>query len=405
MTSQKKGRKDELDEKLEEGLEGSFPASDPPAVTQPGHQAAASAKVTLRATAKSRHAVWRAGRRRPRAARCTAIAAGAFIATTGHWASGAGPRGNGFAACCRSRGAIPGLARPLYGAVLPRRSDGAGGRPPPLLRVQAAPTRHRSRRNGRGRRAAKFPASEMDEVLQRGAARAAEQSACTRCRSADCPMADSWRSMGKPHAVRGSQLLRWSDSGYAEKIARPRGVANVLTPPSIVAVLDGRIFAAVASERRFSRRTDLSENRFHFRDHASAVTQPCGFTLRSVEAGNFASLSAGRIGRRTNSPPQFGQRPFSTPSAHSLQNVHSNEHIIASRKSGGRSRSQHSQFGRSASMIFPPVWPYHRKYYNTWRGARATTITLSSQGRSAQIVEREVSEGRYPAPKARLPQH
>jgi hypothetical protein len=38
-------------------------------------------------------------------------------------------------------------------------------------------------------------------------------------------------------AVRGSHLLRWSENGYVEKIARPRGSANVLTPASIVAVL------------------------------------------------------------------------------------------------------------------------------------------------------------------------
>jgi len=36
------------------------------------------------------------------------------------------------------------------------------------------------------------------------------------------------------------------------------------------------------------------------------AAQPCGFTLRIVLAGNFASFSAGRIGRRSNSPPQFG---------------------------------------------------------------------------------------------------
>jgi hypothetical protein len=39
------------------------------------------------------------------------------------------------------------------------------------------------------------------------------------------------------YAVRGSHLLRWSENGYAEKIARPGGMANVLTPPSIVDVL------------------------------------------------------------------------------------------------------------------------------------------------------------------------
>ena len=39
------------------------------------------------------------------------------------------------------------------------------------------------------------------------------------------------------HAVRGSHLLRWSESGYADRIARPRGMAKVLTPPSVVGAL------------------------------------------------------------------------------------------------------------------------------------------------------------------------
>ena len=39
------------------------------------------------------------------------------------------------------------------------------------------------------------------------------------------------------YAIRGSHLLRWSANGYVEKIARPRGTVNVLTPPSIVGVL------------------------------------------------------------------------------------------------------------------------------------------------------------------------
>jgi hypothetical protein len=42
---------------------------------------------------------------------------------------------------------------------------------------------------------------------------------------------------GSAFAVRGSQLLRWTESGYTGTITRPRGVATVLTPPSIVAVL------------------------------------------------------------------------------------------------------------------------------------------------------------------------
>ena len=35
MTDKKKDRRDKLEEKLEEGLRGTFPASDPPTATQP----------------------------------------------------------------------------------------------------------------------------------------------------------------------------------------------------------------------------------------------------------------------------------------------------------------------------------------------------------------------------------
>ena len=72
--------------------------------------------------------------------------------------------------------------------------------------------------------------------------------------------------------------------------------------------------------------------------------------MRSVEAENFASFAAGRIGRRTSSPPQFGHSlPGSLVCAQSTHQVHSKEQISASRLSGGRSRPQHSQLGRSAS--------------------------------------------------------
>ncbi|WIG50903.1 MAG: Enoyl-CoA hydratase [Afipia sp.] len=46
-------------------------------------------------------------------------------------------------------------------------------------------------------------------------------------------------------------------------------------------------------------------------------------------------------------PPQFGHAPPNTVSAQVLQNVHSNVQITASLLSGGRSLSQHSQFGLS----------------------------------------------------------
>ena len=42
---------------------------------------------------------------------------------------------------------------------------------------------------------------------------------------------------GAAFALRGAQLLRWTAHGYAEGIARTRGVVDVLTPPSIVAIL------------------------------------------------------------------------------------------------------------------------------------------------------------------------
>jgi hypothetical protein len=56
------------------------------------------------------------------------------------------------------------------------------------------------------------------------------------------------------------------------------------------------------------------------------------------------------MGRRTNSPLQFGQRCANAPSAQVTQKVHSNEQMRASSDSGGRSLSQHSQLGRNSSM-------------------------------------------------------
>jgi len=73
--------------------------------------------------------------------------------------------------------------------------------------------------------------------------------------------------------------------------------------------------------------------------------------MRRVDAGWRSSRSLGRIGRRTSSPVQLGQRRPSTPSAHSWQNVHSYEQIRASGESGGKSRSQHSQLGLNSSIL------------------------------------------------------
>lgn len=74
--------------------------------------------------------------------------------------------------------------------------------------------------------------------------------------------------------------------------------------------------------------------------------------MRFVEGGLLASLPAGRRGRTTNSPPQFGHLPPRTVSVQDAQNVHSNEQMRASADSGGRSLSQHSQLGLSSSILF-----------------------------------------------------
>jgi hypothetical protein len=72
---------------------------------------------------------------------------------------------------------------------------------------------------------------------------------------------------------------------------------------------------------------------------------------RTVEAGCLARAAAGRTGRRTSSPPQLGQAPANLVSAQSAQKVHSKVHILAFGLAGGRSQSQHSQLGRSSSIL------------------------------------------------------
>jgi len=78
--------------------------------------------------------------------------------------------------------------------------------------------------------------------------------------------------------------------------------------------------------------------------------QPSDFQVRVVVGGLLANLFAGRRGRATNSPPQLEHLPARTVSAHVVQKVHSNEHILASVELGGRSLLQHSQLGLSSSI-------------------------------------------------------
>src|ERR1700684_2995391 len=72
--------------------------------------------------------------------------------------------------------------------------------------------------------------------------------------------------------------------------------------------------------------------------------------MRLLEAGLFASLAAERMGRNTNPPRQLGQMPPSFSATQATQKVHSKLQMRASGLSGGRSRVQHSQLGRSSSM-------------------------------------------------------
>jgi hypothetical protein len=73
--------------------------------------------------------------------------------------------------------------------------------------------------------------------------------------------------------------------------------------------------------------------------------------MRTLDAGLFVSFDGERIGRGTRLPPQFGQRPLNLWSTQSRQNVHSNEQIIAFAAVGGKSLLQHSQLGRSSSIL------------------------------------------------------
>jgi hypothetical protein len=97
----------------------------------------------------------------------------------------------------------------------------------------------------------------------------------------------------------------------------------------------------------------------HGRSPHAALTgaQPSAFRTRFVDAGYLASIAAGRTGRLTRftaavrADAASGRRP-----AQSAQNVHSNVQIVASRLSGGRSLSQHSQLGLSSSMSILSGW-------------------------------------------------
>ena len=80
-------------------------------------------------------------------------------------------------------------------------------------------------------------ADEMDDVLHRE--RLDGRRKRTHRRSIDAlPDGAFIVRDGAPFAVKGDALLRWTPEGYAGRTSRPRsGMADVLTPPAILAVL------------------------------------------------------------------------------------------------------------------------------------------------------------------------
>gem|GEM_PF-984153 len=139
--------------------------------------------------------------------------------------------------------------------------------------------------------------------------------------------------------------------------------------------------------------------------HAVAA-QPSGLKTRVVEPGNFSSLAAGRDGRGSNSPPQFGHVPARRPLAHSLQNVHSKEQMRASAESGGKSRLQHSHLGRIWSMA-KPQRAFCQLSLNEGKAADGGIRSVEPTGPSARLIgctiRCECSRSGSNAPSGRKP--
>jgi hypothetical protein len=107
------------------------------------------------------------------------------------------------------------------------------------------------------------------------------------------------------------------------------------------------------------------EFKLDFHDAGDDCKQPFSLTIRFVEAGYLSSNSARRGGRVVNPSPQFGQTPCKSFSTQSAQNVHSNEQIIASPESGGKSLAQHSQKGRSSNISILLFYFIVNSYFTT----------------------------------------
>lgn len=138
-----------------------------------------------------------------------------------------------------------------------------------------------------------------------------------------------------------------------------------------------------------------------------AAAHPSGLNTRVVDAGNFSSFAAGRDGRGTSSPPQFGHVPARRWFAQSLQNVHSKEQMRASAESGGKSRSQHSHPGRIWSMA-KPQREFCRLSLNEGKVADGESQSVDPTGPSARLIgctiRFECSRSGSSAPSGQKPQ-
>ena len=168
---------------------------------------------------------------------CLAIAAGTFIATTAR--SGARRWASRQWICCVL--SFKGRRHEVWGRgytdlFFLDEVTALRRRPPPLLSNAAAPTQPPSRKNGRKQRAALPYADEMDRVLHAerldGRAKRTHRMMMDDLPDGAVVMRDVFA-----YAVRGAHLLRWSEQGYDGRLPRGRGAAEVLTPPSTVAVL------------------------------------------------------------------------------------------------------------------------------------------------------------------------
>jgi hypothetical protein len=95
----------------------------------------------------------------------------------------------------------------------------------------------------------------------------------------------------------------------------------------------------------------------------------CCFNILAPLAGYAANFAFGRIGLFAKFPPQFGHESLKRVVAQVSQKVHSKVQIKASSEFGGKSLSQHSQFGLISSIGVP-------SFFEVWAICRDSSTEL-----------------------------